>query len=88
MNYPLQFAFKNIDPNRPLDYSSAAKGTALGTSASTDLDEAHLNESNGVYGTPADPARKTVYGVMGKRTIADARNGATDWNGDKRGYRG
>ncbi len=78
MNYTLQFA--DNDPSRPMDYSSADRGTALGTTASTDLKEAHLNENNGVYGTPK-PARNTVYGIGGKLTVAPANNGPIDWNG-------
>jgi uncharacterized repeat protein (TIGR01451 family) len=78
MNYTLQLA--DNDPSRPMDYSSATRGTALGTTASSDLDEAHLNENNGVYGTP-NPARNTVYGVGGKLTVAPASNGPIDWNG-------
>ncbi|WP_395358175.1 hypothetical protein ACHGLA_00760 [Streptomyces sp. YH02] len=79
MNYTLQFAGR--DPSRPLDYSSTAKGTALGTTPATALDEAGLNENNGVYGTPSDPARNIIYGIGGKLTVAPATNGPTDWNG-------
>ncbi|GEB55440.1 DUF11 domain-containing protein [Streptomyces gardneri] len=79
MNYTLQFA--NNDSARPLDYSSAAKRTALGTTPATVLDEASLNENNGVHGTPADPARNTVYGIGGKLRVAPATNGPIDWNG-------
>ncbi|MET8452677.1 hypothetical protein [Streptomyces sp. NPDC005209] len=78
MNYPLTFA--DNDHTRPLDYSSAAKGTALGTTPTTLLDEAHLNENNGVYGNPV-PDRNTVYGVGGKLRVAPATNGPIDWNG-------
>ncbi|WP_078627054.1 DUF7507 domain-containing protein [Streptomyces exfoliatus] len=83
MNYTLQFAGR--DPARPLDYSSAARGTALGTAPATVLNEASLNENNGVYGTPS-PARNTVYGVAGKLRVAPATNGPINWNetgGDK-----
>ncbi|WP_214317863.1 DUF11 domain-containing protein [Nonomuraea sediminis] len=72
MNYTLQFTIR--DPARPLDYSSAVRGTDLPR-----LDEAHLNENNGVRGTP-NPARNTVYGVNGKVRVAPATNGALDWN--------
>ncbi|MEU7069328.1 hypothetical protein AB0B30_03310 [Streptomyces narbonensis] len=78
MNYTLQFAGR--DPARPLDYSSAARVTALGTTPATVLNEASLNENNGVYGTPS-PARNTVYGVGGKLRVAPATNGPIDWNG-------
>lgn len=61
MNYTLQFA--DNDASRPLDYSSTAKQTALGTTPTTTLNETGLNENNGVYGTPSDPPRSTVYGV-------------------------
>ncbi len=74
MNYTLQFT--NRDSTRPLDYANAAKGTAL----RTELREAHLDENDGVYGTP-DPARTIVYGVGGKIRTAPATNGPTDWNG-------
>jgi uncharacterized repeat protein (TIGR01451 family) len=77
MNYTLQFA--DNDPSRPLDYTSAARGTALGTTPATQLNEAHLNENNGVYGTPA--ARNTVYGIGSKITVAPATNGPINWNG-------
>ncbi|MGG8405171.1 DUF11 domain-containing protein [Streptomyces sp. 12297] len=80
MNYTLQFA--DDDPSRPLDYSSTAKGTALGTTPATVLNEAGLNENNGVYGTPANPARSTIYGVGGKVRVAPATNGPIDWNGN------
>lgn len=80
MNYTLQFQDTNMDPGRPLDYSNASKGTVLGTTANTDLDEAHLDENHGVYGTPADPSRTTVYGAAGKLKTAVARDGPTDWN--------
>jgi uncharacterized repeat protein (TIGR01451 family) len=78
MNYTLQFA--NRDPSRPLDYTGAPAGTALGLTAATDLDESHLDESRGVYGTPANPTRQTVYGVGGKLRVGPAGNVATDWN--------
>jgi uncharacterized repeat protein (TIGR01451 family) len=80
MNYTLQFQDTNMDPGRPLDYSNATKGTVLGTTASTDLSEAHLDENRGVYGTPADPSRTTVYGATGKLKTAVARDGPTNWN--------
>ena len=79
MNYTLQFA--NKDAARPLDFTSAARGTALGTTASTDLDEASLDENSGVFGLPANPARNTVYGVGGKLVVAPATSGPIDWNG-------
>ncbi|MFI6735117.1 hypothetical protein ACIBI9_19500 [Nonomuraea sp. NPDC050451] len=72
MNYTLQFALR--DPSRPLDYSSAFRGTAL-----PKLDEARLDENNGVRGTP-NPARNTVYGVNGKLRVAPADSNALDWN--------
>jgi uncharacterized repeat protein (TIGR01451 family) len=78
MNYTLQFT--DNDSSRPLDYSSAVRGTALGTTASTDLKEAGLNENNGLYGTPS-PGRNTVYGIGGKLQVASANNGPIDWNG-------
>ncbi|MFJ8013857.1 hypothetical protein [Streptomyces sp. NPDC096339] len=77
MNYTLQF--EDNDSARALDYSSTARGTALGTTPGTVLNEASLNENNGVYGTPA-PARNTVYGVGGKLRVALATNGSVDWN--------
>ncbi|MDP4511225.1 DUF7507 domain-containing protein [Nonomuraea turcica] len=73
MNYTLQFT--NRDPARHLDYSNATKGTVL----LTQLREQHLNENNGVYGTP-NPARNIVYGVGGKIRTATATNGPIDWN--------
>ncbi|MFG2642457.1 CARDB domain-containing protein [Streptomyces sp. NPDC048370] len=78
MNYNLQFA--NKDTSRPLDYTSAARGTALGIAPGTRLDESGLDENHGVHGTPA-PARNTVYGVNGKFRVAPATNGPLDWNG-------
>ncbi|MGN9841217.1 DUF7507 domain-containing protein [Nonomuraea sp. H19] len=72
MNYTLQFA--NIDTDRPLDYSSTARGTAFGV-----LDEEHLNETNGVGGTP-NPGRDTVYGVGGKLRLRTANSSPLDWN--------
>ncbi|QFY07544.1 DUF11 domain-containing protein [Nonomuraea phyllanthi] len=75
MNHSLQLTRR--DPARPLDYTSAARGTAFGTP----LDEAHLNENRGVYGTPANPSRNIVFGVDGKLTVAAAVDGRIDWNG-------
>ncbi|MCK2214884.1 hypothetical protein MF672_013945 [Actinomadura sp. ATCC 31491] len=82
MNHALQFSSR--DSSRPLDYTSAFRGTAFGTP----LDEAHLNENRGVYGTPANPSRNIVYGVAGKLRVAPATDGRIDWNGvngDKEG---
>ncbi|WP_405891542.1 DUF11 domain-containing protein [Streptomyces sp. NBC_00133] len=79
MNYTLQFA--DNDPSRPLDYSSTTKQTALGTTPGTVLNETGLNENSGLYGTPSDPARNTVYGVGGKLRVAPATSGPIDWNG-------
>ncbi|MEU4723413.1 DUF11 domain-containing protein [Nonomuraea dietziae] len=74
MNYTLQFDTQYTA--RPLDYANVAKGTVL----RTELNEAHLDENDGVYGTP-DPARTLVYGVGGKIRTATATDGPTDWNG-------
>lgn len=73
MSYAFQFPRR--DPNRPLDYSSAAKGTAF----TTPLDESGLDERKRLHATP-DPARKTVYGVNGKLRVADANDQPIDWN--------
>ncbi|NUP77920.1 MAG: DUF11 domain-containing protein [Nonomuraea sp.] len=73
MNYSYQF--QDYDPIRPLDYSSAARGTALGVP----LQETGLNENFGVYATPD---RQIVYGVRGKPRTVAATNGFIDWNGN------
>ncbi|MFD3942973.1 hypothetical protein [Streptomyces sp. NPDC058579] len=78
MNYTLNFAV--LDKTRPLDFTSAARGTALGLTADTQLDEFRLNENNGLYGTPGPPARNTVYGVEGRTRVRPATNGNIDWN--------
>jgi len=71
MNYTYQFA--NIDSARPLDYTSAARGTFLGP-----LNEnAGLDETKGVGG-PA--GRLTVYGVGGKERTRPANQASIDWN--------
>jgi hypothetical protein len=72
MNYTLQFP--NYDPARPMDYASVARGTALPVR----LDEAHLDETKGVY---ANPNRNLVYAVGGKFRTVPATNISTDWNG-------
>ncbi|MGW0807740.1 DUF11 domain-containing protein [Nonomuraea sp. NPDC002799] len=74
MNYTLQFV--NFDRNRPLDYSSAVRGTAF----ATPLNENSLDESRGLYTTPT-PNRDTVYGVGGRHQVDPAVNGSIDWNG-------
>ncbi|MEV0235549.1 hypothetical protein [Nonomuraea sp. NPDC050786] len=76
MNYTLQFA--NMDSSRPLDYSSAVRGTAL----TTPLKESGLDENRGVYGTPANPSRNIVYGLKGKPKVWPANDGRVDWNGE------
>jgi len=71
MNYTLQFP--TMDPNRPLDYTSAAKGTNLGP----------LNENGGLdemKGIAGPAGRLAVYGVNGKWRTA-AANAPIDWNG-------
>ncbi|MER7356488.1 DUF11 domain-containing protein [Nonomuraea dietziae] len=73
MNYSYQF--QDYDRIRPLDYSSAASGTALGVP----LQENHLNENVGVY---ASPDRQVVYGVDGKPRTVTATSGFIDWNGN------
>ncbi|MER6509698.1 hypothetical protein ABT158_22945 [Nonomuraea sp. NPDC001636] len=80
MNYALQFP--DIDLTRPMDYSSTAAGTALGTTDATRLVEKHLNENLGVRGTP-HPDRSTVYGIKGKPHVEPAGSGPIDWNGEK-----
>ncbi|WP_433063295.1 hypothetical protein [Dactylosporangium sp. CS-033363] len=72
MNYTLQFP--TYDTARPMDYASAARGTAL----LTKLDEGHLNETKGVYN---NPNRNLVYAVGGKERVVPATNVNTDWNG-------
>ncbi|WP_066369911.1 DUF11 domain-containing protein [Herbidospora mongoliensis] len=74
MSYAFQFPGR--DPNRPLDYTSAAKGTAFGTP----LNEASLDEKKRLHATP-NPARKTVYGLNGKLRVTDANDQPIDWNG-------
>jgi uncharacterized repeat protein (TIGR01451 family) len=71
MNYTLQFT--NIDSTRPMDYSSAARGTFLGP-----LNEnGGLDETKGVGG----PATwRTVYGVGGKQRTRPANQSSIDWN--------
>ncbi|HEU4421536.1 MAG TPA: CARDB domain-containing protein [Pilimelia sp.] len=70
MNYTLQLP--DLDPTRPLDYSSPATGTTLGT-----LNEGALSERDGIKG-PA--GRLAIYGVGGATKTAPA-NGAINWNG-------
>jgi uncharacterized repeat protein (TIGR01451 family) len=70
MNYTLQF--QTIDVSRPLDFTSAARGTAL-----NQLVEGSLNENNGIGG-PA--GRLTVYGVNGNQRTAQANQTPIDWN--------
>ncbi|MEU7728421.1 hypothetical protein AB0B78_24765 [Streptomyces sp. NPDC040724] len=78
MNY--NFQFPDLDESRPLDYSSTARGTALGMNEFTRLDERELDERRGLYGTP-DPARNTVYGANGKAKVVRATS-PIDWNGN------
>lgn len=79
MNYSFQLPI--LEPSRLLDYSSTAKGTALGMNQFTQLNEKDLDERRGLYRTP-DPARKTVYGVNGKPKVVPATGGPIDWNGN------
>ena len=71
MNYTLQFPV--ADPNRPMDFTSVARGTAL----------ASLNESGGLNenaGIGGPSGRLTIYGVNGNRRTAQANAATFDWN--------
>lgn len=72
MNYTLQFP--NIDLTRPLDFTSQARGTALG----------NLNESNGLdenVGIAGPAGRSAIYGVLGVLQPLVPATGAIDWDG-------
>lgn len=71
MSYSFQLL--NIDPTRPLDYSSEVLPLSTGS-----LDEGHLDETMGIGG-PA--GRQAVYGVGGGWQTAPA-DGAIDWDND------
>ncbi|TKK77294.1 DUF11 domain-containing protein [Herbidospora galbida] len=74
MSYAFQFPRR--DPDRPLDYSSAAKGTAFGVP----LKETELDENKRLHATP-NPARKMIWGLDGKWRLDDANDQPVNWNG-------
>lgn len=82
MNYLFQFKDTTNNPNRPLDYSSAARGTAL-----TPLKEdAALDETKGIGGPTTTPQLLTAYGVRGMLWLPFPAANAPriDWNGDNK----